>query len=117
MLHLYLYNIDNNGTRDGVHGTAQVVSPATRPSTRTARPSGKTHKTVTRQRSDMSTTIRVRGMSCEGCEETVREALEDVDGVIGARADSEKNLATAEGDPDPDELVAAVEDAGYEAST
>ncbi|MFB6139999.1 MAG: heavy-metal-associated domain-containing protein [Halosimplex sp.] len=64
----------------------------------------------------MGQQITVTGMSCGGCEQSVEEALESVDGVESARADREAATATVEGDADTDDLVAAVEDAGYEAS-
>ncbi|MGB9965304.1 heavy-metal-associated domain-containing protein [Halobacterium hubeiense] len=64
----------------------------------------------------MSRTITVEGMSCGGCESTVEDALEDVAGVDSASADRERDAAAVEGDADPDALVAAVEDAGYDAS-
>lgn len=64
----------------------------------------------------MSTTLTVEGMSCGGCEQTVVEALESVPGVTGAEADRETDSATVEGDADVDALVAAVDDAGYDAS-
>lgn len=62
------------------------------------------------------TTLTVTGMSCGGCEETVVEVLEDVEGVTSAEADRETDTATVEGDADTDTLVRAVRDAGYEAS-
>ena len=62
------------------------------------------------------TTITVEGMSCEHCEQTVEEALQDISGVSDVRADHEAESATIEGDPDSDAIVRAVEDAGYEAS-
>lgn len=64
----------------------------------------------------MSRTITVEGMSCGGCESTVEDALEGVEGVESASADRERDAATVEGDADIDALVAAVEDAGYDAS-
>lgn len=64
----------------------------------------------------MSRTITVRGMTCEGCEQTVEEALRDVSGVAGVDVDRDDEEATVEGSASPDELVAAVEDAGYSAS-
>ncbi|WP_247729801.1 CopZ family metallochaperone [Halovivax limisalsi] len=64
----------------------------------------------------MSRTLTVEGMSCGHCEQTVEEALEGVAGVNGVTADRESDQATVEGDADPDDLVAAVEDAGYDAS-
>ncbi|MFC6718023.1 heavy-metal-associated domain-containing protein [Natrialbaceae archaeon GCM10025810] len=64
----------------------------------------------------MSRTITVEGMSCEHCEQTVEEALEDVEGVTNASADRETESATVEGEADDDALVDAVSDAGYDAS-
>ena len=51
----------------------------------------------------MSTTITVEGMSCEHCEQT------------GATTDREAEQAVVEGEADAAALVAAVEDAGYDA--
>ncbi len=62
----------------------------------------------------MATTISVTGMSCDGCEDIVEGALEDVSGVESAEADQHENIATVEGDADVDDLVEAVDTAGYE---
>lgn len=64
----------------------------------------------------MALNITVEDMSCGGCEATVEDALEAVDGVKSATADNELDTATVEGDADVDALVDAVEDAGYSAS-
>ncbi|KAB1192972.1 heavy metal transporter [Haloferax sp. MBLA0076] len=64
----------------------------------------------------MSTTITVTGMTCEHCEGRVEDALAGVDGVTDATADREADSATVEGAADIDALVAAVEEAGYDAS-
>lgn len=64
----------------------------------------------------MSTTLTVEGMSCEHCEQTVVDALESVEGVESASADREREQATVEGAADVETLVAAVEDAGYDAA-
>jgi copper chaperone CopZ len=64
----------------------------------------------------MTTTITVKGMTCEGCEELVEGALEEVSGAESADADRESETATIEGDADVDELVEAVDFAGYEGS-
>lgn len=64
----------------------------------------------------MSETITVEGMTCEHCEQTVEEALEDVEGVTSATADHETESATIEGNADVDTLVSTVTDAGYDAS-
>lgn len=64
----------------------------------------------------MSTSVTLTGTSCGGCEANVVEALEGVSGVESATADREAGTATVAGDAAVDALVAAVEDAGYEAS-
>ena len=64
-------------------------------------------------------TIKVTGMSCGGCAMTVRKALEAVDGVISATADHTSGTATVhykDNRPSVDNLIAAVEKAGYEAN-
>lgn len=65
----------------------------------------------------MSQTITVEGMTCEHCEQTVEEALEDVGGVTAVTADRESESVTIEGSVETDALVGAVTDAGYDAST
>ncbi|QDX39565.1 heavy-metal-associated domain-containing protein [Salarchaeum sp. JOR-1] len=62
------------------------------------------------------TTLTVSGMTCGHCEQKVEDALSGVEGVTEASADRELGTATVEGDADTDALVAAVEDAGYDAS-
>ncbi|ELY78521.1 heavy-metal-associated domain-containing protein [Natrinema pallidum] len=64
----------------------------------------------------MSRTITVEGMSCEHCEQTVEEAIEAVSGVESVAVDREAGRATVEGDADPQALVSAVDEAGYDAS-
>ncbi|QSX00737.1 heavy-metal-associated domain-containing protein [Haloterrigena alkaliphila] len=64
----------------------------------------------------MSQTITVEGMSCEHCEQTVEEALEGVEGVESVAVDREAARATVEGDAEARTLVAAVDEAGYDAS-
>jgi copper chaperone CopZ len=64
----------------------------------------------------MSTTITVEGMTCGHCEQTVEEALREVNGVTDVTADREAEQASVDGDADVIALVQAVEDAGYTAS-
>lgn len=64
----------------------------------------------------MSQTITVEGMSCGGCEETVEEALRNIEGVEQVEVDRTTNSATIDGDADTEDLVTVVEEAGYEAS-
>ena len=59
-------------------------------------------------------TLTVEGMKCEGCEQTGEDALTDVPDVDTVSVDRTTETATVEGDAD--ELVAAVEEAGYTAS-
>lgn len=61
-------------------------------------------------------TLTVEGMKCEGCEQTVEDALTDVPDVDTVSVDRTTETVTVEGDADADELVAAVEEAGYTAS-
>lgn len=63
----------------------------------------------------MTVTITVEGMSCDGCERTVVDALREVDGVTDATADRTTDSATVEGDVDVNALVETVNDAGYTA--
>jgi copper chaperone CopZ len=65
----------------------------------------------------VSKTITVEGMTCEHCEQTVEDALEDVSGVTAAVADRESESATVEGDADDQSLVDAVNESGYAASS
>lgn len=58
--------------------------------------------------------IHVDGMSCGHCEQTVEEALAEVEGVTDATADNETGEVRYEGDADQAAVAAAVEDAGYE---
>ena len=62
------------------------------------------------------TTLAVTDMSCEGCERTVTDALEALEGVAAARADREIDEVRVEHDEstvDAAELAGTVEDAGY----
>lgn len=57
-------------------------------------------------------TLTVEGMTCEGCERNVEDALRDVPGVADASADRDAETATVDGEADVDDLVGAVEGAG-----
>ena len=63
------------------------------------------------------TTLEVHGMSCDGCESTVKNALEALEGVTSATANheaSEVRVTHNEATVDDDALRGTVEDAGYE---
>lgn len=63
----------------------------------------------------MTRTITVEGMSCGHCEQSVEDALVELEGVTGATADREAGTAMVEGDAPAEALVSAIEDAGYDA--
>lgn len=60
--------------------------------------------------------IEVTGMSCNGCERTVENALKSVGGVSRIDADHETGTVEVVVDDDvsDDDLRAAIHDAGYE---
>ncbi|NHN48752.1 heavy-metal-associated domain-containing protein [Halostella sp. JP-L12] len=62
-----------------------------------------------------SRTIDVTGMSCNGCEQNVEDALEALDGVRSAEANHEGGtVEVVADDVSDDDLANAVRDAGYE---
>ena len=63
----------------------------------------------------MSTTLQVDDMSCDGCEDIVETALEEVSGVESAEADHEAGTAVVEGTAEHTALTDAVDHAGYSA--
>lgn len=60
-------------------------------------------------------TLSVSGMKCDGCVESVRDALEDVAGVerVEVSLDRGEARVTAGDGTDEDALATAVEEAGY----
>ncbi|MFW5965688.1 MAG: heavy-metal-associated domain-containing protein, partial [Halodesulfurarchaeum sp.] len=52
---------------------------------------------------------------CEGCEEIVENALEDVRSVESVAVDREAGTAVVDGDPNLQDLIDAVDYAGYTA--
>ena len=63
-----------------------------------------------------TTELKVAGMTCGGCEQSVSRALGRLEGVAGVRADFRTGAVVIEAERalDPDEVRRAVEDAGYE---
>ena len=61
------------------------------------------------------TRLDIRGMSCTHCKKAVEDALAAVEGVRHVQVDLDAGRADVEGG-DPDRLVAAVHDEGYEAA-
>jgi copper ion binding protein len=64
----------------------------------------------------MKTNLKIDGMSCEHCVKHVKDALEEVGGVISAAVSLEENSAVVEHSDAVtlDALKAAVVEAGYE---
>lgn len=61
-------------------------------------------------------TIKIDGMSCGHCRAAVEQALTQVEGVTAVLEVSlEEGMAQVEGHARPEALVAAIEQAGYEA--
>jgi len=66
-----------------------------------------------------TTTIKVDGMSCGGCVKSVTGVLTALDGVTKADVSLEQKQAVVEFDAatvSRDQLKAAIEDAGFDAS-
>ncbi len=63
-------------------------------------------------------TLSIAGMSCQGCANTVKGALAGVEGVRRADVSLEQKQArlVLENAGSVDDLVSAVQEAGYEAS-
>jgi copper chaperone len=62
-----------------------------------------------------SFTIRVKGMSCGGCEDAVKRALQTVDGVESVEADHKSGRVVVRGEGlELDGLRGAIENAGYD---
>ena len=64
-------------------------------------------------------TIKISGMACGGCANTVRQALLAVDGVAAAEVSHTEARAMVSYDParaTPEQLRASVQAAGYQAA-
>ena len=61
-------------------------------------------------------TLSVTGMSCNGCEQNVENALQGLDGVSRVEADHEADTVDVVMDDDVSDtdLTAAIEGAGYD---
>lgn len=64
----------------------------------------------------MQIDLEIGGMTCGGCVRSVTRVLEAVPGVKTANVELEKARARIEGEAlDPATLIAAIEDAGFDA--
>ena len=60
--------------------------------------------------------LKVTGMTCGHCEKGVRDALALVPGVTEVvEVSREHERAVVEGEPEPQALIAAIEEEGYQA--
>lgn len=59
--------------------------------------------------------LKVEGMTCNHCKMHVEKALRGVNGVADAQVDLAKGEAIVSGDANREDLVKAVEEAGYSA--
>ncbi len=58
-------------------------------------------------------TVKIEGMMCEGCANTVKEALSKVPGVTDVEVNLKKGTAAVQGEIEDEALVKAVVDAGF----
>lgn len=58
-------------------------------------------------------TFEVPAIHCDGCAETIKEALEPVEGVAGTAVDLETKQVTVRGDADETVLRKVLAAAGY----
>jgi len=65
---------------------------------------------------DKSVEIQTKGMTCTGCENTIKSKVKKVDGVKDVMADFKSNTVKASFDPaktNPDAIKEAITSAGY----
>jgi copper chaperone len=65
----------------------------------------------------MSMIIEVRGMSCGHCASAITSAVSTLRGVAGVEVDVPGGTVRVDGTPDSAEVIAAIEDAGYDVAT
>ncbi len=58
--------------------------------------------------------VKIKGMSCQHCVKSTREALEKLDGVSNVQVDLENGEATFDGDIDMDKVSEAILKIGFE---
>jgi copper chaperone CopZ len=58
-------------------------------------------------------TLSITGMTCSGCANTVKRVLSRVPGVTRTEVDHARGRATVSGTARPEDLIAAVQAAGY----
>lgn len=60
------------------------------------------------------TTVRIKGMRCNHCSGSVREALEKIEGISNVEVDLGKGEARFEGNISPDKVRKAIAGIGFE---
>lgn len=74
------------------------------------------NKTLEVSATDKSVEIQCSGMTCTGCENTIKSKVKKVDGVKDVMADHKTNVVKASFDPaktNPDAIKEAITSAGY----
>ena len=61
-------------------------------------------------------TVKIKGMSCQHCVKSVKEALEGLPGVANVKVDLEKGKASFDGNLSFEEIKKAVTAIGFEAT-
>ncbi len=77
-----------------------------------------TNKVLSSEGTVKKVTLKVDGMSCASCPATVKSALKRIPGVISADVSYKEKKATIsyyDGKVTVDEMIKAIEDAGYHA--
>lgn len=59
--------------------------------------------------------LKITGMKCGGCVSAVEDALKSINGVAAVTVSLEQNIAVVSGDVNVDQLIDAVEAAGFKA--
>jgi len=59
-------------------------------------------------------TIKIKGMSCEHCVKSTKEALTAIEGISNVVVDLKKGEATYDGDIDPSVIKTAIDAIGFE---
>ena len=74
------------------------------------------NKTLQVSANDKAVEIKTNGMTCTGCENTIKTKVKKVDGVKDVIADFKSNIVKASFDPgktNPDAIKEAITSAGY----
>lgn len=64
----------------------------------------------------MAIILKLDGLHCGNCVKSVEKALREVEGVQSVSVTLDPQQAVVEGEVDPQVLIAAVDDIGFEAS-